>query len=299
MDSREIIRTMTISAISPAIAAIFTNPFDVAKTRLQMQNELTRTELKVYKNPIDCLIKTWRAEGIKGLQRGLGIAMVRESSKCFFRIGLYEPLLSHIHNMKVSQPPIWKCILAGGTSGAVAALITNPLEITKSRIQAHGALTTAHLHYDSAKEAISDTIRKDGFKGLWKGVEVSILRSMVWTAVQLPCNTMLKHVWSARFRVNSNFDILRRDGTCALLSSFVALCFQNPLDVIRTRLYNQPMQNRLYAVGIANIFRQILYAEGPGAFYKGFWAYYFRAGPHSVLTFMLIGQFKGLLNMRN
>lgn len=44
------------------------------KTRLQLQGELVKADAnveKVYKNVFDVFKKTWRNEGIRGLQRGL------------------------------------------------------------------------------------------------------------------------------------------------------------------------------------------------------------------------------------
>lgn len=52
------------------------NPAEVAKTRLQLQGELAKGGgQKVYSNAIDVFAKTWRNEGIRGLQRGLGPAV--------------------------------------------------------------------------------------------------------------------------------------------------------------------------------------------------------------------------------
>lgn len=52
------------------------NPAEVAKTRLQLQGELGQGgSVKVYNNAIDVLAKTWRNEGIRGLQRGLSPAV--------------------------------------------------------------------------------------------------------------------------------------------------------------------------------------------------------------------------------
>lgn len=52
------------------------NPAEVAKTRLQLQGELAKDGgVKVYKNALDVFSKTWRNEGIRGMQRGLGAAV--------------------------------------------------------------------------------------------------------------------------------------------------------------------------------------------------------------------------------
>jgi len=66
---------------------------EVAKTRLQMQNELSRDKPRVYGSVFDVLQKTWKREGIRGVQRGLTISILRDGSKCCFRLGLYEPIL--------------------------------------------------------------------------------------------------------------------------------------------------------------------------------------------------------------
>lgn len=59
----------------------FSNPAEVAKTRLQLQGELAKDGgVKVYNSAVDALAKTWRNEGIRGLQRGLSPAV----SLCYF-----------------------------------------------------------------------------------------------------------------------------------------------------------------------------------------------------------------------
>ena len=61
------------------------NPPEVAKTRLQLQGELVKGGgVKVYNNALDVLAKTWRNEGIRGVQRGLGpaVSLLYLAGKC-------------------------------------------------------------------------------------------------------------------------------------------------------------------------------------------------------------------------
>lgn len=61
---------------SASLQVTVSNPAEVAKTRLQLQGELAKDGgVKVYKNALDVFSKTWRNEGIRGLQRGLGPAV--------------------------------------------------------------------------------------------------------------------------------------------------------------------------------------------------------------------------------
>lgn len=58
--------------LKPFLQVTVSNPAEVAKTRLQLQGELVKGGgQKVYKNVVDVFAKTWRNEGVKGLQRGL------------------------------------------------------------------------------------------------------------------------------------------------------------------------------------------------------------------------------------
>jgi hypothetical protein len=76
----------------------------------------------------------------------------------------------------------------------------------------------------------------------------------------------------------------------------------NPLDVVRTRYYNQPYiagNGKIYSSGIdafKTIFRTyfifITGTEGLTAFYKGFLTHFLRIGPHFCLTFVFIGMLK-------
>lgn len=60
----------------PHTQVTVSNPAEVAKTRLQLQGELSKGGgKKVYNNAIDVLSKTWKNEGIRGMQRGLGPAV--------------------------------------------------------------------------------------------------------------------------------------------------------------------------------------------------------------------------------
>ena len=66
----------------------------------------------------------------------------------------------------------------------------------------------------------------------------------------------------------------------------------NPTDVVRTRVYNAPA-DRPYASGL-DAALQLVRTEGPLAFYKGSVTHFLRLGPHMVLVFGILEQFKRL-----
>ena len=89
-------------ALAPALAAVVTNPADVAKTRLNMMLELQAG--RVSTSVVECLRGIHATEGVAGLQRGLGFVLVREASKNAFRLGLFEPTVALLHPDRKSKP---------------------------------------------------------------------------------------------------------------------------------------------------------------------------------------------------
>jgi len=148
--------SMGCSGLGPAIATVFTNPLEVCKTRLQFSIEGGRQ--RVYGGAADCFRKTWQAEGVGGLQAGLGPAVVREGTKTFFRYGLYSPILAGIHDGPTASAPVSTRMAAGAAAGAIAAAVCNPLDLLKCQLQASGGGGVRGYEYRSAAgKCLTDT----------------------------------------------------------------------------------------------------------------------------------------------
>lgn len=293
------LESFTISAIAPAIAVLFTNPFDTAKVRLQLQGEQLKKATKgslpvVYKGSFDCLYKILITEGVRGLQKGLTPAIFRESSKNGFRLGMYDPIMTVLHDSKLNNgksPPPWKRVVVGSLCGAMGALSCNPFELVKTRLQsaANSKLSVGHQHnYTGTWDALTKISKNDGMIGLYRGSTISVIRSIVGSGSNLAAYSLTKE----HLMVNHNWkDGTMLDVTAGLGSGIVSCIFMNPIDVVRTRFYNQPFEN-----GIGVHYKSAMKCavnmtknEGPGAFYKGFLNHFLRIGPHFCLTFLFLG----------
>ena len=51
------------------VAAILEYPLDLAKVRLQSQLLFNTNSAPFFNGPWDCLVKTWKYEGVRGLYR--------------------------------------------------------------------------------------------------------------------------------------------------------------------------------------------------------------------------------------
>lgn len=69
---------------------VFEHPFDLTKVRLQSQ-VLDATAR--FSGPIDCLVQTWRKEGIRGLYRVCGYSLTTSSRLTVISQGLPAPIV--------------------------------------------------------------------------------------------------------------------------------------------------------------------------------------------------------------
>ncbi len=134
--------------------------------------------------------------------------------------------------------------------------------------------------------------KEEGLKGLYRGVDASMVRTGVGSAVQLSCYDVFKSKIQPWF---SQENALQVHFLASLLTSFFVCIAMNTFDVASTRMYNQKSlesnkkAGALYKNGLDCIHKTIK-AEGLSALYKGFTAHYLRIGPHTILTFLFLEQ---------
>ena len=219
---------MACSGLGPAIATVVSNPLEVCKTRLQFSGE--RGSSRLYRGPLDCLRETWRKEGMRGLQAGLGPAVVREGSKTFFRYGLFSPILEALHDGPPSSAPVRTRMAAGAAAGAIAATVCNPLDLLKCQLQATGSAGARSYGYSSAVGAVRYIVRTSpqGVRALWVGTGISIPRSMTSTSVMMTVNSWLKEELLSRGCWPQAATMLASLGAAAC-----TIYAQAPLDIVR------------------------------------------------------------------
>jgi len=271
------------------------NPAEVAKTRLQLQGELAKGgRVKVYNNVFDVLGKTWKNEGIRGVQRGLPPAYAYQILLNGSRLGFYEPFrhtLNEWSGKSTDERDPFTSVLAGASSGAVGAALGNPLFLIKARMQAYSpALPVGAQHYyKSSFDALSTIYKAEGFRGLTRGIDAAILRTSMGSSVQLPSYNFTKTQLVQH-------GILPADSTWTFLASSsmsgICVCLvMQPADTALTRMYNQPtirapdgtLQGTLYKNPIDCLWKT-LKAEGVYGWYKGSTAHFLRIAPHTIIT---------------
>ncbi|KAJ3138487.1 Mitochondrial oxaloacetate carrier protein [Irineochytrium annulatum] len=304
------------------MAVTFTNPWEVVKTRLQLQGELESRHTqsrsagppppKQYKSAVSAFSKIVYNEGVRGIQRGLAPAYAYQVVLNGTRLGLYEPIrdlnvwaIGGATGKSAAEVSggarAFAMVASGGMCGVLGSFLASPLYLVKTRMQSYSPQhAVGHQHTYVTKgtaHALSHVYRSEGVRGLWRGVDAAMVRTGIGSAVQLSSydgckRALLKSGWFNRQGGEGGIEL--HFAASAVTSLFVCIAM-NPFDVISTRLYNQHVvdgkQGSLYSSGL-DCFMKTVRAEGLGALYKGFSAHYLRIGPHTILTFVFLEQVK-------
>jgi solute carrier family 25 protein 34/35 len=189
-------QTLAFAAIAPSLASVITNPFEVAKVRLQLQHSnAPKGIFRQVPETLNCLRLTWQLEGIRGLQRGLSLVLWQNSARNVVRLGLYEKVMGILHpqskNIKSlrgskkasskansASPPLWKRVIGGAICGMLGAVSGNPFDIIKTRWQAQGrAVESQTVHqYRGTWHAFQTVLQQEGIRGLYVGVLNNMVR---------------------------------------------------------------------------------------------------------------------------
>ncbi|KAK9409441.1 mitochondrial basic amino acids transporter [Crotalus adamanteus] len=122
-----------------AIQCVICCPMELAKTRMQLQGTGEyKLKSKNYKNSLDCLVKIYRKEGLKGINKGMVSTFLRETPSFGFYFLTYDCLTRYLGCEAEDSYIVPKLLLAGGMSGIVSWLSTYPVDVIKSRLQADG-----------------------------------------------------------------------------------------------------------------------------------------------------------------
>ena len=180
------------------ITGTITNPIWLVKTRLQLdKNQAEKTGMpsnRQYKNSMDCVKQTLRAEGIRGLYRGLSASYLGITESTLQWV-LYEQLklyLSGREERRVAsgrdytywdKTVNWTGNFAGaGTAKLFAAVITYPHEVVRTRLR-QAPQKNGLMKYTGIVQCFTTIWKEEGMASLYGGLTPHILRVVPSAAI--------------------------------------------------------------------------------------------------------------------
>ena len=344
--------SLVLAGLSNCAAATCTNPIDVLKVRLQVANVgiKSTSQLSLWKT-LQTIIQE---EGYIAFYQGLIPSLLRESTYSAIRLGLYEPYKNYISqvyenmnplsssitlsavsspsssssttatvsNIPSSPPPVPFSIrfLAGACSGMTGAILTNPVDIIKVRLQARTTISSSsgpgsprsflrmmQQEFRGIKEETSHILHKEGkgIQGLWQGSTPNVTRAALLTASQLGSYDTSKTLFQSYLQLKEGILL---HFSASMIAGVTAAIITSPVDTVKTRLmiqastqFSGPSSSSSsipLSKGMIDGFRNIIRYEGFWSLYKGFNTQWIRIGPHTTITLLVYEQLRKYVGMK-
>lgn len=280
-----------VTAIAGALGTVVLYPVDLVKTRLMNQ----RLELKgtrMYKGFFDCLQRAFAKEGFFGLYRGLTPQMLGVAPEKMIKLQVNDLLRKALASKdKDTGKPVVSLPLetmAGAVSGACQLLVTNPMELTKIRMQMHGETSRILAERGWATthpQKFVDVVKDLGFPGIYRAAQPCLLRDIFFGALYFPTYAWCKEQLASRNEISgytTPFDLL----TAGTVAGIPAALLTTPFDVIKTRLQTLPRPGEIVYRDMRECAFTIYKQEGVGGFFLGSGARVFRIAPQFGLTLL-------------
>ncbi|KAF4315539.1 hypothetical protein BBO99_00009300 [Phytophthora kernoviae] len=209
----------------------------------------------------------FQTEGLAGLFAGLSPAMVIAVPSTVLYYISYDLLLQE-GQQKLPQIQEFVPLLAGATARVVAASITSPIELIRTRMQgeqAGASLVTTFQH----------AVRRGGYRSLMNGLGATLARDVPFSAIYWTSyESLQKRFNSAEMELTRT----QRAFACGAVSGAVAATVTTPFDVVKTLQQVSMTAQGSQPSGMA-VLRQVVDSKGLSGAFTGLSARLARVAP--------------------
>jgi len=186
---------------SGAIASFIGNPADLSLVRMQADGQLPAAEKRNYKHAGDAISRIIREEGITTLWRGSAPTVYRAMAMNVGMLATYD-------QVKETLTPVLGTgmvlnMSSSATAGVVAATLTLPFDMLKTRIQKQVAGPDGTLPYKNTLDCARQILAKEGPMAFYKGWMTFCIRVAPHAIVTLLTMDTMNKTWTehrAQFR---------------------------------------------------------------------------------------------------
>lgn len=315
------IKDIAFGSIAGMVSKVFEHPFDLIKVRLQSQ---VLDPTARFNGPIDCLVRTWHNEGVRGLYRGLPAPVVgamAENATLFLSYNELQNLLRRLNPHPLSRDPtLLQLALSGAGAGAITSFVLTPIELVKCKMQVQmlaldrpAAILSASASYTTVVTSgvasmtrnalpgpisvLVSVIRKTGLRGLWLGQTGTLIRETGGGAVWFACKEFVGIQLIQRRAKSHGVQLERKDilpwesaiaGACAGGAYNLSLF---PADTVKSIMQTEeelrPRGKGVPAPTFFGTAREMYKAQGIRGFYAGCGITVARSIPSSAIIFLI------------
>ncbi|KAL7578135.1 hypothetical protein ACA910_012581 [Epithemia clementina (nom. ined.)] len=259
--------SMALGGAAASFAVNFTHPIETVKTRMQVSGGgLGSTISGIASN-----------EGIAAFWKGIPFAYGRELSYTTIKLGAYAPVRDAMG--AGGDASFVTKFVAGAITGGIGSFVGNPFDVLKTLAQTNKEKSLPLLGL------VGQMYKDQGITGFYRGVSVNIARACVLNATKMGCYDICKGY------VVDFTGWKRKDSRTAFCSAFVAgffmTCTVAPWDMLRTKLMNQPTNDKIYN-GFYDCLVKTVRQDGFLSLWRGFIPIWARFAPQATLQLLTI-----------
>ncbi|KAG6601149.1 S-adenosylmethionine mitochondrial carrier protein, partial [Cucurbita argyrosperma subsp. sororia] len=153
----------TLPDIQVQSLASFWSTFLGTAVRIPCEVLKQRLQAGLFDNVGQAILGTWKQDGLKGFFRGTGATLCREVPFYVAGMGLYAESKKAVQKLLSRELEPWETIAVGALSGGLAAVVTTPFDVMKTRMM------TAQGRSVAMSFVFISILRHEGPIGLFKG----------------------------------------------------------------------------------------------------------------------------------
>jgi len=278
------------------VEVLIMHPLDLIKTRFQIQSNVSTTvSTQQYTGIRDCMLKMYRQEGLLSFWKGLLPPLLVETPKRAWKFFTFEQFQKMFLFGK-EKPGALTYSMAGLASGATEAIIVNPFEVVKVKMQSdHSHYAGTPSTWGIARNIINeDGLGRNGLLG--KGITATIGRNGLFNMVYFGFYHTIKN-WFPEAE-DRRLEFLRKV-SIGLTAGTLGCCVNIPFDVAKSRIQGpQPEKGIIKYRGTFKVIAMVYKEEGFLALYKGIVPKIMRLGPGGALMLLVYENVYGHLQRR-
>lgn len=239
----------------------------------------------------------WKQEGIHGMFKGYRATVVCTPIFHSIYFPLYERLrLNFAEQFEADKASLKVVFLSCGIAGLVANLITNPMWMIRTRMQAEifkaDSMPNFTRKYKTITGSIYRVYKKEGLLALYTGLAASIL-NISHVLVYFPIYENLKIFLKNTLEPDKPTLSSHLVSLSVLVSKSSASLVSYPVELIRARQQDTRVHDAK-GRNFKKVLMRTFHNEGIKGFYSGFSLNLFRILPQNIIVFMLYEKFSEL-----
>ena len=227
-------------------------------------------------------------------------ALLRQVVYGTLRLGIYFNLTEYIKNEKNGGANLSPLQRAGASlfAGSFGSFVGNPCDLALVRMQADTTLPEAERrNYKNVLDAFTRIVSEEGITALWRGAVPTMMRASALNVSMLVSYDTAKDIATKSMGPDASpFQIQFGSSMIAAVATAVGSL---PFDNIKTKMQKQKAgpDGKMPYSSVADCFAKSMAKEGLTGFWAGLPTYYFRVGPHAIITLLAAEQYRKLFGI--